>query len=91
VDGNIALDIAIFQGSLEFVQCLADNGAKVNYRECRGHSGIDNAIVHGQVEVAEILLKQGADVQSVDQDGRTTLHHLAPQGTSQLWQYSRRE
>ncbi|KAK1579135.1 LOW QUALITY PROTEIN: uncharacterized protein LY79DRAFT_593036 [Colletotrichum navitas] len=82
--GN-ALRAACFGGNIEVVQLLLSNGADVNDQGHRYGSALQAASYAGHIEVVQLLLRQ-VDVDSRDNDGRSTLSWAAEKGSKEMVQ-----
>ncbi len=54
-DGRTALGIAASEGHLEAVRYLAENGASLKHRDCRGNNALDDAIREKRTTVVNYL------------------------------------
>ncbi|KAK2810116.1 hypothetical protein FQN50_003311 [Emmonsiellopsis sp. PD_5] len=61
------------------IELLLENGAKpdLNYKDVDGMTALSHATKHGLEQVITLLLQNGADVNSCDNDGRTSLSKAA--------------
>ena len=63
-----ALMVASFEGHLDIVQLLLDNGAKVNDVDSTGMTALMLAAERGHLEIVKLLLSKGANI-----DNKTTV------------------
>jgi hypothetical protein len=66
--------------SPKITQLLLDHGANIRQRNSYGRSALVSAVSHGysdKKETVEALLKAGADVNAIDDQGRSALHRYA--------------
>ena len=85
LDGCNALQVALLNGNLQCAKVLVENGAEINYR-CEGNSLAHLVIAMGAytqyrsrfvIEALKFLIEHGADVNTIDDLGRTPLHLAA--------------
>ncbi|GMF44344.1 unnamed protein product [Phytophthora fragariaefolia] len=82
--GETPLMAATDTGQLHIVQFLLDHGVKVD-RECGG-TALMQAISKGHLEIVAILLEHGADMNKVDNHGKTPLWRAVDQGFFEIVQ-----
>jgi ankyrin repeat protein len=73
-NGETALSIAAYTGSLAYAKKLIDAGAEVNFF---GWPPLSYAAYNGHYEIAEYLLKRGAEVNATTENGSTALFFAA--------------
>ena len=77
------LHIAVYNKNYEIVEFLLENGADVNQRHYDQDKGISTTPLHlacrngGHNNIAEILMKYGADIDAMELQNWTPLHHAA--------------
>jgi len=71
--GYTPLINASFNGDLEIVKYLVDNGADVNIRNAQGETALMNAVKIGYIEVVKYLVAEGTDVNVKDINGTTII------------------
>jgi ankyrin repeat protein len=72
---------AAYQGNLDTVMQLIDEGADVNARdETNGQTALITASQGCQFEIVELLLDHGAEVDAIDNDGTTALMEASYKG-----------
>lgn len=79
-----ALIGAVISGSLEIVQFLLDQGAKVQYKTSDNLTAFGAACYQGHYAIAELLLTNGADCNSVNCGGNTPLIWAASNGHNEI-------
>lgn len=72
-DGLTALWYAVMNNSLEVVQFLHTQGAKINIADKQGTSVLTLTILHKGHDLLDFLVAKGADINMVDQRGMTPL------------------
>ena len=70
--GSVLLDAA-YQGRLEVVKKMLDNGEDINQRNVYGQTPLYLAVLNGKEEVVEYLLEEGADYNIARDNGDTPL------------------
>lgn len=71
---TLALNAAAFNGHLDAVKAILQNGADVNARAANDRSPLDCAIANLHTEIIKFLLEHGADVNAPDESGTSPLH-----------------
>lgn len=87
--GQTPLWIAAYNGDVQLVQLLLDNGALHVINQCdlrKYETPLVVAVRHNYPEVAKMLIKSGADVTIADPSKRTPLHLAAQEGQVELIQ-----
>ena len=80
-NGNTPLHFATWEGHLDVVKVLLENGARVNVTNRDGpHTPLHVAATFGREAIARSLLDAGADVNARDGNGLTPLHFAAGKG-----------
>uniref|UniRef100_A0A1D1Z4B1 S-acyltransferase n=1 Tax=Anthurium amnicola TaxID=1678845 RepID=A0A1D1Z4B1_9ARAE len=76
-----ALHWAAVRGSIATADVLLDNGARVEAADLNGYRAVHVAAQYGQTGfLNHIVIKYGADFDSLDNDGRSSLHWAAYKG-----------
>jgi hypothetical protein len=74
--GTNALAAASFEGEVERVRGLLDEGVDPSGRDDSGLPPVIYASIGTHPEVLDLLLSRGADIDDTDEGGRTILHHV---------------
>ena len=76
------LRAAVFEGNLDMVKFLVENGAMVNIpsRYYNNTCLMLAAVRNNNANIVNYLLENGANLHAKDQDGRTALHYATEQG-----------
>ncbi len=78
-----ALMIAVAKGHLNATRLLLDTGAEVNTRDIYLWTPLHRAAFENRIDVVNLLLGQAdVEINAVDDQGATALHHAASQGNS---------
>ncbi|XP_039511576.1 protein phosphatase 1 regulatory subunit 12C isoform X2 [Pimephales promelas] len=85
-DGITALHQACIDGSMEMVEFLLSQGAKVNQVDSEGWTPLHVAASCGNLEITEFLLQQGASLCTVNCDGDVPLDIAEDEATETLLQ-----
>ncbi|XP_077055227.1 protein phosphatase 1 regulatory subunit 12C isoform X1 [Siphateles boraxobius] len=83
-DGITALHQACIDGSMEMVEFLLSQGAKVNQVDSEGWTPLHVAASCGNLEITEFLLQQGASLCTVNCDGDVPLDIAEDEATETL-------
>ena len=75
-DGISPLHAAVENGNIEIIQFLLDSGAKTNIRDFQKRTPLMMMDDDATPEIFDLLVRYGAQVQLVDKEKNTTLHHL---------------
>jgi hypothetical protein len=76
VSGSTPLHWAAYNGHIEIVRLLLQNGADVNAKSNYG-STLHWAASHGNVDILHLLVENGADLEAQSNDGERALHSAA--------------
>ncbi len=82
VDGETPLIVACrweYDGGVELVNFLIENGANVNERDYNDNTALHCAVSIGEMDTILSLLRHGANPNMVDHNGNTPLHTAAIQ------------
>ena len=72
--GSTPLHYAAHQGHVQIVRLLCDHGADIKARDCYGYGPLHRAVIHDHISVVKELIEQrNAEVNAIDDDGRTAL------------------
>ena len=71
--GSTPLNVASYNGHVDIVKILIDNGADVNPKRNDGFTPLHYATVKGHVDVARVLIDNGANVNAMNSSGWTPL------------------
>jgi len=74
------LRAAAYDGHLDIVSCLIENGADVNARTNFDSTPLMVACRNGHMNVVTYLLERGANMELQDKRGNTVLHYAAERG-----------
>ena len=66
------LMVAIRDNNTEMVKLLVSSGADVNKKTEEGGTAINTAAIAGSKEITSYLLDKGADIESIDNEGKTS-------------------
>lgn len=73
---------AVYEGNLDMVKCLVENGAMVNTpsRYYNNTCLMLAASQNNDDDILSYLIEHGANIHAKDQEGKTVLHHAAEKG-----------
>ena len=71
--GVSALHYAVYDGRIDVIRFLLENGADVNIRDKRDCTPLHQAVRAGTVELIDLLVENGADLEATDHHGCTPL------------------
>jgi len=86
VSGNTPLDEAINCSQLEAQQTLSEAGAKLG-NEAQAAARLINAVKSNDLDLAKSMVKGGTNIDHVDDDGRTSIHHAVALGSISMIEY----
>lgn len=74
--GHCPIVIAARRGHIDIVRILLENGANVEEKGSAGYPALISALMHDRISTVHFLIEQaGAQVNSMDSDENTALHH----------------
>jgi len=79
-NGWMPLNLATYNGHLEVVKLLLDNGADLAVRDKYGATSLNCASANGHLEVVKLLLDKGADISVRDKYEATPLNCASANG-----------
>ena len=95
--GETPLHLAVENGFVEMVRVLIANGAKIDIADNKGNTPLNLAIAQclalngthreNTIEIANILFESGIDVNFIDKDGFSSLHHATIMGDSEIMSF----
>jgi ankyrin repeat protein/WD40 repeat protein len=86
-DLNADLLIAAYEGDVEKIRSLLNQGAKVNARNKDGDTVLMEASLSGRdLQIVKLLLEKGADVNAKSEDGDTALIYAASNKQTEILQ-----
>jgi ankyrin repeat protein len=77
---------AAFEGNIDKVQTLLEEGANINAKDEDGFAALHYATLEGHPDIVEILLENGADVNAKTKNGRTVLQFVESEGSTGIVQ-----
>ena len=84
-NGYTALHHSVLHGSYGFVSTLANKGTDIHLKTKNGENCLHIAALNGHLNLCKALIdKDKFDVNTVDNDGWTALHHSAVNGSFEL-------
>jgi hypothetical protein len=71
---------AVYEGDLEKVKKLLDEGEDINAKDDYGRTPLHYASINGDLDIIKFLVEKGANVNAKDDYGRTPLHYASIYG-----------
>jgi hypothetical protein len=79
-NGSTPLHWAAWNGHIEIVRLLLQNGAEVNAKDRWDRTPLHFAAYHGHVDILHLLVENGADLEAQTNNGSRALHNAAFNG-----------
>jgi hypothetical protein len=79
-NGWTPLYFAAYNGHVEIIRLLLQNGAEVNAKDNHGHTPLQDAAFQGHVDILHLLVENGADLEAQSNGGWRALHYAARYG-----------
>lgn len=82
--GRTPLMVAVVKGSIQIVESLVQNGARLQARGFKQLTALHEASAHGEVDIAKYLISLGTAIDVVSDDGVTPLMCAAAAGNNEV-------